>query len=164
MPDGEVERLEVVPVVFDFGTGEHAVAEADEDVFELAPHLRDEMQVAPVVAAPAEREVERWAGRGAQTLRDECFAALVDRGPDLGLRDAERTTDVLALLRRRRADRLAHLEQLRALAERPTLDLLELVERRDRSNRRDFLARDLGRTRRERAPVAAHWPPPATRR
>ena len=56
-----VERLEVVPVVLDLGALGDAVAQAHEDVLELALHLRDEVQVAPRAAVAAEGEVEAVA-------------------------------------------------------------------------------------------------------
>jgi hypothetical protein len=49
MAGREVERFEVVPVELDFGAFGDLVAEAGEDVFELAPDPRDRMQMAPPV-------------------------------------------------------------------------------------------------------------------
>ena len=54
VPGHHVERLEVVPVVFDLGTLHDPVAHADEDVLELALHLGDEVEV-PAAAARGRR-------------------------------------------------------------------------------------------------------------
>ena len=54
VPGQDVERLEVVPVVLDLGTLRDAVAHAHEDVFELALHLGDEVEV-PAACGRARR-------------------------------------------------------------------------------------------------------------
>ena len=53
-----VERLEVVPVVLDLGAFHDAVAHAHEDVFELALHLRDQVEVPTGATVPADGEVD----------------------------------------------------------------------------------------------------------
>ena len=59
----DVERLEVVPVVLDLGALGDAVAQAHEDVLELALHLGDEVEVPARAAVAAEGEVEPVALR-----------------------------------------------------------------------------------------------------
>ncbi len=93
----DVERLEVVPVVLDLGALGDPVAEPDEDVLELAPHLRHEVQVPEAPSVAPEREVDERSGRRARlTLelgparRDELADGLVVRADGL--------TRVLALL------------------------------------------------------------------
>src|SRR5699024_7841323 len=105
MAGREVERLEVVPVVLDLGSAEQSVAEADEDVLQLAPDLGDEVEVTAPVAAAAERQVERGAGRPAGGLRLELLTPRRERGLDRGARLVDGAADVLALRHRRRLDR-----------------------------------------------------------
>ena len=66
MAGHHVERLEVVPVVLDLGALHDAVAHAHEDVFQLALHLGDELEVParPAVAAGGAVEPVAVAGGG----------------------------------------------------------------------------------------------------
>ena len=101
----EVERFEVVPVDLDLGTFGDRVAQADEDVFELAPDARDEVQVPAPVAVAAEREVEAVAHerRGARVGAASSAAARRDRCLERGLRAADRLADRGAVGARRRS-------------------------------------------------------------
>src|SRR5947209_2875650 len=91
MAGREVQRLEVVPVVFHLGAVEHGVAEADEDVLERAPRVRDGMEMAAPVVAPEGRQVEALAlgGTGAR-LGLERGASRVDGVAHRGFGRAER--------------------------------------------------------------------------
>ena len=81
----DVERFEVVVVVFDLGALHHEVAHAHEDVFELALHLRDEVQVPAFGAVAAEREVEAVAiGRALRVGGRELGAPRLDQRGDRG--------------------------------------------------------------------------------
>ena len=124
----DVERLEVVPVVLDLGTLGDPVAEPDEDVLELAPDLRDEVEVTVAATVPTDGEVDR-SGRRRPPARPPARLA---RGLDAARSTAARyapTAWPAAAGRRRRRSLIASLTSRRgrALPEEPARRLVELV-------------------------------------
>ena len=57
---GDVERFEVVEVVFDLGTGLDFEAGLAEHLLDAQPHLRDRMQAAARLAASRQRDVDAF--------------------------------------------------------------------------------------------------------
>jgi hypothetical protein len=122
-----VERGEVVVVELDLGTFHHPVAEADEDVLELAAGLGQQVQVADRGRRrPRQGDVERVAGdarlelgglerlRARSDLLLESLLGLVGAGPDRP-----------ALFCRQLADPAQDRGQLRLAPEIPDPQLLE---------------------------------------
>ena len=130
MPLGEVERVEVVAGRLDLAAVDDLVAETEEDVLDLAPHLRDGWSV----RAAAARRAEQSAGkRDVDPLGREPFFELGAR--ELLLARGERRLDRLAHRVERHARlAVAHLAQreLQRAAAAEVLDarLVELGERR----------------------------------
>ena len=127
MPGRVVEGGEVVVVVLDLGTLDDLVAEADEDVLDLAPGPGQRMQVAePHRRRPGQRHVDRLGREPAVEL-----GPLV---PLLGRREQrlELAADLVAgladraaLLRRQLADPAQDRRQLRLAAQEPDPGLLD---------------------------------------
>ena len=106
VPGRVVERGEVVVVVLDLGPLDDLVAEADEDVLDLAPGAGQRMQVAePHGRRPGQRHVDRLGGQPARRARPAraapCAAASSASSSPAGL--VARLADRAPLLRR--ADR-----------------------------------------------------------
>src|SRR6266542_2860023 len=62
MPEGKRKPVEVVVRGLDLGTFDDLVAESQEDVFDLAPDLRDQMQVATRRPLAGQRDVDDLLG------------------------------------------------------------------------------------------------------
>ena len=60
MIGGDVERFEVVEVVFDLGTGGDVEAGLAEQLLDAQPHLGDRMQSATRLAAARQRDVDAF--------------------------------------------------------------------------------------------------------
>jgi hypothetical protein len=123
-----VERGEVVVLVLDLGTLQHGEPEPHEDVLELAPDLRDQVEMAGrqrrvagqghVDAVGGEPRVELLRIEPLGALGQQPLERLLDRVRAL----AHRT----ALLRRQLADRAQRLRQLGLAPQVAHAQILEL--------------------------------------
>ena len=62
MPEREVESVEVVARRLDLTTVDDAVAEAEEDVLDLPANLGDQMEVAAMMHADGQGDVDSFLG------------------------------------------------------------------------------------------------------
>ncbi len=97
VPRGEVEAVEVVMRGLDFAAVDDAVAEPEEDVLDLAPDLRDQVEPSASTAGHGKRDVDALLGEapvelGALQLRLsridgslDPLASRVERHPGLAL-------------------------------------------------------------------------------
>ena len=127
MPGREVERVEVVVRRLDLAAVDDRVAEPEEDVLELAPDLRDEVEVAAPDGVPGIVTSTLLLGQPAVELGAlERLLPRVDRGLELLAQRVQRHPRLA----------VAHLAerelQLALAAEVLDADLLDLVDRRGR--------------------------------
>jgi hypothetical protein len=134
-----VERVEVVPLGLDPGTGAHLEAEAVEDRLDLAPHERQRVQRAERLAARRQRDVDDARQVGGQARLVEGGESFGDRALDARLGAVRGLADRGALRRRELAERLHQLGHLPLLAEVARLREADLFLGRERAD----LAREL---------------------
>ena len=127
MPEREVEGVEVVARRLDLAAVDDRVAETEEDVLELAPDLRDQVQVPAPDLRPGHGHVDALVGQSPVELRSrERRLAPVDRGLELLAQRVQRHARLA----------IAHLAQrelqLALAPEELDADVLDLVDRRRR--------------------------------
>ena len=84
MPGREVERVEVVMRRLHLAAVDHRVPHPQEDVLELAPDLRDEVEMTASYARAGHRDVDALLDEAAVELRSlQCGVTLVDRRLEL---------------------------------------------------------------------------------
>src|SRR5262245_27195547 len=132
MAGREVERVEVVRRRLDLAAVDDRVAEAEEDVLDLAPDLRDEVQLPARYGRPRNGHVDALLGESAVELGAlESVLARVDRALELLAQRVQRHPRLA----------IAHLAerelQLALAPEVLDADLLDLVDRRRRFGSRE---------------------------
>ena len=126
MIGGDVERFEVVEVVFDLGPGGDFEAGLPEQLLDAQPHLGDRVQSAARFAAARQRDVDAFLRelRGDARLL-ELRALRLDRSLEFFAYAIEPRARFLALLGRKLAEILELLGQPAALAQRADAHFFE---------------------------------------
>src|SRR5688572_14075654 len=138
---GDVERFEVVPVVFDLRTVGDREAAAAKDLFDAATRARDRMQPAETLAPARQRDVDGIAGELRRKLLGfERGAARIQRCAQRFLRFIDLRARGLARFGIHRPERLELRGDLAFLAEQADPNLLQFL---DVGRARDFRARGL---------------------
>jgi hypothetical protein len=139
---GDVERLEVVPVVFDLravGDCEPGIA---EDLLDAPARARDRMQAAKRLATAGQRHIDGIARElRREFLGFERRAPRVERLRERVLRFVDLRAGGATRFRIHRAQRLEQRGDLALLAEQPHADLLEILDARGLG---DFAADGVG--------------------
>src|SRR5882672_7518933 len=126
MIGGDVERLEVVEVVFDLGAGRHVEARLPEQLLDPQAHLRYRMQSAARFTAARQGDVDAFLRQLGGNVRLFEFEALgFDRRLDLFAHPVEAFAPLLALGLGELPETLELRGQPAALAERAHTRILE---------------------------------------
>ena len=136
MVRGEVQRLEVVPVVLDLGTFGHRIAELRENRLDALARAGERMDGAALAIASRLGDIDAFGRQALFQYRAlKGFLACSDRASDLLLRDIDPGATRLALVRRELAERLQFRGDRAVLAEQRDTLRLQCIQRCRRGDR-----------------------------
>lgn len=125
----DVERLEIVVVVFDFRAFGNAVADVREELFDTLQSAGNRVQTTGGLATARQGHVDAFGGEfGCQFCLLERCLACIENLCDTLLGNVDQRADVRTLFSRQVPQGLHHLSQLAFLAEVVNPDLLQGID------------------------------------